>query len=53
MVKKRSIGVALAVVFALLALTIRTDVAHGAIGIETERTDCSISFDLTVDAQKT
>ena len=52
MVKKRSIGVALAVVFALLALTIRTDVAHGAIGIETERTDCSISFDLAVDAQK-
>lgn len=52
MVKKRSIGVALAAVFVLLALTIRTDVAHGAIGIDTERKDCSIKFNLAVDAQK-
>lgn len=45
-VKKRSIGIAMTAVLLLLALTVRMDVAYGAIGIDTTR-KCSITFDLS------
>lgn len=48
-VKKWSTGITLAAVLALVTLTVRTDVAYGAIGIDTTKNDCSITIDLSVD----
>lgn len=48
-VKKWSTGIILTAVLALVTLTIRTDVAFGAIGIDTTKNDCSITIDLSVD----
>lgn len=48
-VKKWSTGVTLAAVLALVTLIVRTDVAYGAIGIDTTKNDCSITIDLSVD----
>lgn len=49
--KIRSRVPALAAAFVLLALTARPDAAYGAAGIDTERTDCSIRFDLSGNYQ--
>ncbi|MDE6960782.1 MAG: hypothetical protein K2P27_07970 [Lachnospiraceae bacterium] len=49
--KTKSRWTALAAAFVLLALTARTDVAYGAVGIETEK-KCSITFDLSVTYEK-
>lgn len=45
-VKKWSKGIAMAAVLLLLTLTVRMDVAYGAIGIDTTQ-KCSITFDLS------
>lgn len=47
-VKKWSIGITLAAVLVLVTLVVRTDVAYGAIAIDTTR-KCSITIDLSVD----
>lgn len=49
--KIRSRVPALAAAFVLLALTARPDAAYGAAGIDTERTDCSMRFDLSGNYQ--
>lgn len=47
-VKKWSIGITLAAVLVLVTLAVRTDVAYGAIAIDTTK-ECSITIDLSVD----
>lgn len=49
--RKRNTGVAMAVVFAFLALCAPTDVTYGAIGIDTEA-ECGLTFDLSVNYRK-
>lgn len=46
-INKKRRGLALAAVFVLLALTARTEVTYGAGGIETDRKDCKVTFDLS------
>lgn len=47
-VKKWSIGITLAAVLVLVTLAVRTDVAYGAIAIDTTK-KCSITINLSVD----
>lgn len=47
-VKKWSIGITLAAVLVLVTLAVRTDVAYGAIAIDTTK-ECSITINLSVD----
>ena len=46
-ISKKKRGLALAAAFVLLALTARADVTYGAGGIETDRKDCKVTFDLS------
>lgn len=48
-VKKWNRSIALMAAYILLALTMRPNTAYGALGIETTRTDCSITFELGGD----
>lgn len=51
-IKMKRKGTALAAALVLLALAARAEVAYGAGGIETDRTDCRITFDLSVGYQE-
>lgn len=44
--KRRSRWTALAAAFVLLGLSVRTDTAYGAVGIDTGREDCAVHFEL-------
>lgn len=48
-VKKWNRSIALMAAYILLALTMRPNTAYGALGIDTTRTDCSITFELGGD----
>ena len=45
-VKKWNKGIALTAACILLALAAQPDAAYGAVGIDTERKDCTITFNL-------
>lgn len=51
-INKKKRGPVLAAAVVLLALAVRAEVTYGAGGIETDRTDCRITFDLSVHYQE-